>query len=63
MIVRASERFIGYFLWELIPNTYEMNVCDYCGSKRKTDYYQSLNQQVFCDICRTCRRKMEVIRP
>lgn len=42
-------------IYELIENTYELNVCDCCGKKRKCDYYTS--EHAFLDLCRTCRKE------
>lgn len=42
-------------IYELIENTYELNVCDCCGKKRKCDYYSS--EHAYLDLCRTCRKE------
>lgn len=42
-------------IYELIENTYELNVCDCCGKKRKCDYYSS--EHACLDLCRTCRKE------
>lgn len=51
----------------LIPDTYELNVCDICGKKRQCDYYQSEEFEgicgptsVFVDVCRQCKKDLEV---
>lgn len=40
--------------FELIPQSYQLNVCDCCGRKRKCDLYQSVDGGTFVDLCRSC---------
>ena len=48
----------------LVKDTYESNVCDCCGNRRKCDlfvhfYTNSMGYKdtVFLDLCRSCRKK------
>lgn len=40
----------------LVSGTYDMEICDICGKRRKCDYWQSYgdSDKRFWDICRGC---------
>ena len=47
----------------LIPDTYESNICDCCGNRRKCDLFEhayttdlGTGDVVFMDLCRSCRK-------
>lgn len=47
-----------------VADTYEMNICDCCGNKRKCDLYEHSYETkygtadvVFMDLCRTCAKE------
>ena len=50
-----------------ILDTYQMDICDCCGKKRKCDLYEhaytsdlGYGDVVFMDLCRTCAREQTV---
>lgn len=63
MIVKSDDPILGVCVFTLIEGTYEANVCDCCGQKRRCDYYYSDNQngRTFVDLCRSCRNKMKKV--
>lgn len=49
----------------LMPDSYEMNICDVCGQRRKCDWLENCHLEdgrTGMDCCRTCQRKiLEVV--
>lgn len=45
-----------------MPDTYATEICDFCGNKKKCDYYVSDDEeawkQVSYDICKDCQKEI-----
>lgn len=47
--------------FHLMPNSYEMNVCDVCCQKRKCDWLENDelgNGKTGMDCCRSCQKRI-----
>ena len=51
----------GGRLYALVSGTYDMEICDICGRRRKCDYWQSYGEsdKRFWDICRSCLSRIK----
>lgn len=47
-------------VYELVEDSYSMNVCDCCGKPRSCDYYVCKDNGggdwTFLDLCRSCKK-------
>ena len=66
MRIKISESFfhapIGSTLIR-IENTYQLEVCDMCGKKKKCDWFEwdpHISGMTGMDVCRTCAKIHEV---
>lgn len=54
-------------IYDLLPDTYTLTVCDICGKKVKCDFFvpsekaPGINRITGFDCCRTCRKKYGVL--
>ena len=66
MIVKIKEPFFRAPAGSIavrVDGTYDTEVCDVCGKKRKCDWYEwrpGIAGMTGMDICRSCAKSLEV---
>lgn len=66
-LIKLEKPFFHYIgTLKVVPETYDNEVCDICGRRRKCDWYEPVVRKdpwtdlTGMDICRQCQRLLEV---